>query len=273
MRGLQSASRGVPAAIRSCRPLVRCTRAASPSGSGITEVPPTAAEGVVAAGERRAPQAPTAECAAFSAPSASYPGRHTPCCLRSPDRRRRKRTMRLDMPVYRDRGRDRGVQPRGAGAGTARGRQRTRRAAANACDACQPRTGRPPAPEAGGIRSRSRGRHGRGTAAAPVDGAGRGCYDLPSGGTILVYQPQIASWDKQTHMVAFSAVSYRGKAAEKPALGTIKLEADTKVALTERLVSFAEDEDRRGQFPDPAQGADARGCGARSTRRFRTTNA
>ena len=39
-------------------------------------------------------------------------------------------------------------------------------------------------------------------------------------------------------MVAFSAVSYRGKADEKPALGTIKLEADTKVAVTERLVSF-----------------------------------
>ena len=63
-------------------------------------------------------------------------------------------------------------------------------------------------------------------------------YDLPSGGSILVYQPQIASWDKQTHIVAFSAVSYRGKAGEKPALGTIKLEADTKVALTERLVNF-----------------------------------
>ena len=39
-------------------------------------------------------------------------------------------------------------------------------------------------------------------------------------------------------MVAFSAVSYRDKAGTKPALGTIKLEADTSVALAERLVSF-----------------------------------
>ena len=63
-------------------------------------------------------------------------------------------------------------------------------------------------------------------------------YSLPSGGSILVYQPQIASWDKQTRMVAFSAVSYRSKAGDKPALGTIKLEADTKVAVPDRLVSF-----------------------------------
>ncbi len=74
--------------------------------------------------------------------------------------------------------------------------------------------------------------------AAPIDGGWPRVYNLPSGGNILVYQPQIASWDKQTHLVAFSAVSHRTKGVDKPALGTIKLEADTKVALTERLVNF-----------------------------------
>jgi len=74
--------------------------------------------------------------------------------------------------------------------------------------------------------------------AAPVDGQWPRVFDVPGGGTILVYQPQVATWDNQSHMVAFSAVSFRGTAADKPALGTIKLEADTKVALTERLVSF-----------------------------------
>ena len=63
-------------------------------------------------------------------------------------------------------------------------------------------------------------------------------YSLPSEGSILVYQPQVASWEKQSHLVAFSAVSYRSKAGDKPALGTIKIEADTSVALSERLVSF-----------------------------------
>jgi hypothetical protein len=76
------------------------------------------------------------------------------------------------------------------------------------------------------------------SSAAPVDGQWPRVLDVSGGGTILVYQPQVASWDKQSHMVAFSAVSYRGKTDEKPALGTVKLEADTKVAVTERLVSF-----------------------------------
>jgi hypothetical protein len=77
------------------------------------------------------------------------------------------------------------------------------------------------------------------TAPAPVDGGWPRVYDLPSGGSILLYQPQIASWDKQKEMTAFSAVSYRSKAGEKPALGTIKVEAQTKVALDDRLVSFS----------------------------------
>ena len=71
-----------------------------------------------------------------------------------------------------------------------------------------------------------------------VDGEWPRVYDLASGGSMLVYQPQIATWDQQKHIVAFSAVSHRGKAADKPAVGTIKFEADTKVAVAERLVSL-----------------------------------
>jgi hypothetical protein len=72
----------------------------------------------------------------------------------------------------------------------------------------------------------------------PIDGGWPRTYRLPSGGSILVYQPQTARWEQQAHLVAFSAVSYRATGTEKPALGTIKLEADTSVALTERLVKF-----------------------------------
>jgi hypothetical protein len=72
----------------------------------------------------------------------------------------------------------------------------------------------------------------------PIDGGWPRLANLPSGGTILIYQPQVASWDKQAHLVAFSAVSHRTKGVEKPAIGTIRLEADTKVALEDRLVSF-----------------------------------
>jgi len=63
------------------------------------------------------------------------------------------------------------------------------------------------------------------TTPAPIDGGWPRLADLPSGGTVLLYQPQVASWDKQAHLVAFSAVSHRGKAADKPAIGSIKLEA------------------------------------------------
>ena len=60
---------------------------------------------------------------------------------------------------------------------------------------------------------------------AIVDGGWPRVYTLAGGGSILVYQPQIASWANQKHIVAFSAVSYRGSAnaSAKPALGTIRL--------------------------------------------------
>ena len=74
---------------------------------------------------------------------------------------------------------------------------------------------------------------------APVDGGWPRMYNLASGGSMLLYQPQISSWDKQKDLVAFSAVSYRNKAGDKPAMGTIKIETSTKVALQERLVSMA----------------------------------
>ena len=73
---------------------------------------------------------------------------------------------------------------------------------------------------------------------APVDGGWPRVYNVPDGGSILVYQPQIASWAKQLHLVAHTAVSYRDKAADKPAFGTIRIEAETQVAQAERLVSF-----------------------------------
>jgi hypothetical protein len=72
----------------------------------------------------------------------------------------------------------------------------------------------------------------------PIDGGWPRVYSVASGGSILVYQPQVASWPNQKHIVAYSAVSYRSSASTKPALGTIKLETSTSVALTDRLVRF-----------------------------------
>jgi len=71
------------------------------------------------------------------------------------------------------------------------------------------------------------------------DGGWPRAYLTPSGGQLLLYQPQIASWDAQKRMVAYGAVSYQPKGAQKTELGTIKIESDTTVSLDERLVKFA----------------------------------
>ena len=57
-------------------------------------------------------------------------------------------------------------------------------------------------------------------------------------GTALIHQPQIASWDDQKKMVAWAAVAYTPKGASTATMGTIKIEAKTKVSTQERLVSF-----------------------------------
>ncbi len=79
------------------------------------------------------------------------------------------------------------------------------------------------------------------TPAAPapdVDGGWPRDYATTSGGTVRVFQPQVASWDGQRHMVAYAAVSYSAKGAANPALGTVTIEADTSVAVAERLVDL-----------------------------------
>ena len=56
-----------------------------------------------------------------------------------------------------------------------------------------------------------------------------------------MYQPQIADWTNQKQMSAYAAVAYvpAGAAATSmPALGSVKLEADTAVSLEERLVNM-----------------------------------
>ena len=48
--------------------------------------------------------------------------------------------------------------------------------------------------------------------ALPIDGGWPRSYPLSRGGTVLVYQPQVASWENQKHMVALSAISLTSSA-------------------------------------------------------------
>ncbi|MEZ5292921.1 MAG: hypothetical protein R2745_17705 [Vicinamibacterales bacterium] len=76
-------------------------------------------------------------------------------------------------------------------------------------------------------------------ALAPAPAADPGwprTYDTPTGGRLTLYQPQIAAWDDQRRLVAYAVVAHRLKGGGSPVLGTIRIDADTDVALAERLV-------------------------------------
>jgi hypothetical protein len=64
-------------------------------------------------------------------------------------------------------------------------------------------------------------------------------YTTPAGARVQIYQPQVASWEGQAHLVAYVAVAHTLKAGDAPVLGTMKVEADTTVSLERRLVHFS----------------------------------
>ena len=64
-------------------------------------------------------------------------------------------------------------------------------------------------------------------------------YATVNGGAVRIFQPQISSWDGRKHIVMYAALSFSPSGATKPALGTLKIEADTSVAIDERMVNFS----------------------------------
>jgi len=82
-----------------------------------------------------------------------------------------------------------------------------------------------------------------------VDGGWPRGYETPGGARIVLHQPQVASWQDQRHLVAYAAVSYQAKGETTPALGTIKMESDSTVAVSERLVHFAPLKITESRFP------------------------
>ncbi|HZR26668.1 MAG TPA: hypothetical protein VFA59_23945 [Vicinamibacterales bacterium] len=87
----------------------------------------------------------------------------------------------------------------------------------------------------------------------PADGGWPRNYTSPSGARIVLYQPQVVSWPDQKHMTLAAAVSYLAKDAPKAALGTVKIESDTRVAIDDRLVSFSEFTITETNFPTIAK--------------------
>jgi hypothetical protein len=83
-----------------------------------------------------------------------------------------------------------------------------------------------------------------------VDGGWPRAYMTPTGARVVLYQPQVASWPDEKHMTLYAAVSYLASGKQTPALGALRIESDTSVALAERLVSFAEFMITESSFPN-----------------------
>ncbi|HEX5214492.1 MAG TPA: hypothetical protein VFV98_03465 [Vicinamibacterales bacterium] len=64
-------------------------------------------------------------------------------------------------------------------------------------------------------------------------------YFTAKGARLIVYQPQIAGWEQQKLMTAYSAVSYTPKNDPAQKMGTIKISANTRVSVADRLVDFS----------------------------------
>ena len=84
--------------------------------------------------------------------------------------------------------------------------------------------------------------------AAPADDGWPRGYSTASGASLVIYQPQVASWADQKHVVLHRRCR-TAEGRDEPALGTIKVESDTSVALDERLVSFSQFKITESNFP------------------------
>ena len=75
-------------------------------------------------------------------------------------------------------------------------------------------------------------------------------YVATDGAALVMYEPQIANWENRTLLTLHAALSYTPKGSQDaPLLGTIIAEADTRVAVEERLVDFSSFRITSSHFP------------------------
>jgi hypothetical protein len=93
-----------------------------------------------------------------------------------------------------------------------------------------------------------------------IDGGWPKSYVTPTGASVTLYQPQVAAWKNQKQLTLYAAVAYTPSGATKPVLGTVTAEAQTKVAVSDRLVDFSVFTITDSNFPtlDKADAGDRR---------------
>jgi hypothetical protein len=83
----------------------------------------------------------------------------------------------------------------------------------------------------------------------PPDGGWPRLIQAPSGATMVLYQPQVMSWEGQRKLVAMCAVSYTPKGTPKSELGAVRLESATSTSVEERMVNFLKVDITAMNFP------------------------
>ncbi|MGE5346262.1 MAG: hypothetical protein ACM3JH_09930 [Acidithiobacillales bacterium] len=94
-----------------------------------------------------------------------------------------------------------------------------------------------------------------GQAAKAPDNTDRGWPRVyKAGGTeVVLFQPQVDSWEGYKKLTARLAVSVRPKGAEKPEYGVLELEARTETDLAKHVVTMYKPEVRSVRFPKTSQ--------------------
>ena len=82
-----------------------------------------------------------------------------------------------------------------------------------------------------------------------ADGGWPRSITTATGATMVLYQPQLLSWEGQKQLVAMSAVSYTPKGSSRPDLGTVRLESPTSTSVEERMVNLVKVDVTSMSFP------------------------
>jgi len=73
-------------------------------------------------------------------------------------------------------------------------------------------------------------------------------FQAANGSIVAMYEPQIANWDDRKKMEVYAAVTYTPKGGGQPLVGTVLVEADTRVSVPERMVDFSSFEVKQSHF-------------------------
>jgi hypothetical protein len=95
----------------------------------------------------------------------------------------------------------------------------------------------------------TRGTSGAAAVVVPADGEWPRRYVGADRAMVVVYEPQVASWEQQKLLSLYAAVAYTAPGADTPLLGTVMAEADTRVSVEERLVDFSSFRILQSNFP------------------------